>query len=292
MARIKGYKAFHSDMTCQGYQYEVGKTYEHEDSICVCSSGFHFCEHIADVFSYYPHEQETIVCEVTALGRVLKDGNKSVTDKIKIGKPIPWSKVHELANQGKENTGLENSGYGNSGYWNSGNWNSGNRNSGYRNSGNVNSGNRNSGNVNSGNRNSGDWNSGDWNSGDWNSGDWNSGNGNAGAFCTGTNKVLMFDEPSNLTLKEWRESKACHLLARVEFITTIWVEESDMTDQEKIDHPEFFCQEGYLKKVNSGYKFTEWWDTLTVDEREVIASIPNFNAEKFKQITGLDVSCL
>ena len=40
---VKGYKGFNQDLTCRGFQYEIGKTYEYNGEIELCSSGFHFC---------------------------------------------------------------------------------------------------------------------------------------------------------------------------------------------------------------------------------------------------------
>lgn len=34
--RVKGYKGFNKDMTCRGFQYEIGKEYEHKGSIELC----------------------------------------------------------------------------------------------------------------------------------------------------------------------------------------------------------------------------------------------------------------
>ena len=50
--KIKGYKGFNPDLTCRGFQYEVGKEYEEENAKS-CNSGFHFCENPFDVFGYY-----------------------------------------------------------------------------------------------------------------------------------------------------------------------------------------------------------------------------------------------
>ena len=49
---MKAYKGFSKDLTCNEYQYEVGKTYECEDAE-VCDHGFHACLRPADVFAYY-----------------------------------------------------------------------------------------------------------------------------------------------------------------------------------------------------------------------------------------------
>ena len=128
---MKGYKVFNSDWTCRGFQYEVGKTYEHEGKISPCNSGFHFCKRAVDCFNYYPFNSDNRVAEVKALGEIKTDGDKSVTNKIKIIRELSWHEVLELVNTGKDNTGKKNTGNYNSGDCNSGNFNSGDCNSGF-----------------------------------------------------------------------------------------------------------------------------------------------------------------
>ena len=200
-----GYKAFNEDLTCRGFQYEIGQTYSMDEKPIPCDRGFHFCKAIGDTYRFYPAAGTTRICKVEALGEVATDDEiKYCTNKIKILEEITedWERKGNSNssnsgysnsgdsnsgdwnsgnwNSGDSNSGDSNSGYSNSGDWNSGNWNSGNWNSGDRNSGYSNSGDSNSGNWNSGDRNSGYSNSGNSNSGDWNSGNWNSGDRNSG----------------------------------------------------------------------------------------------------------------
>ena len=50
---VTGYKALSNDFTCQGHQYEVGKTYIHKGKVEICKCGFHFCELPLSVLNYY-----------------------------------------------------------------------------------------------------------------------------------------------------------------------------------------------------------------------------------------------
>ena len=219
---VKGFKGFNEDLTCRGFQYEIGKTYKHNGEVELCRSGFHFCRKLKDVHNFY-NLKTSRICEIEAKGKIDDDGVKSVCSRMRIVREVSREEILSIINIGEKNTGLFNigdrnsgnrnsgdcnSGGCNSGGYNSGNDNSGNRNSGDRNSGycnsgddnngNRNSGNRNSGNNNSGNNNSGDRNSGDrnsgyCNSGGYNSGDRNSGNNNSGDYNSGNRNSGRFN---------------------------------------------------------------------------------------------------
>ena len=82
---MRGYKLMESDMTCRGFQYEVGKEYILEDELQICRYGFHFCENPFNCLGYYDNiKGDKRLFLVEALGEIITEGNKSVTNKIKI----------------------------------------------------------------------------------------------------------------------------------------------------------------------------------------------------------------
>ncbi len=289
----KGYKVTSPDMTCMGYQYELGKLYSHSGNVELCEEGFHFCNLPQNCFNYYDFDPSNRVFEIEATGTVIHGDYKSVSSEIKFVREIPWAEVLTIVNTGKDNTGHSNSGNRNSGDRNSGDrnsgdWNSGYRNSGDSNSGDSNSGNRNSGNRNSGNRNSGNRNSGDWNSGNRNSGDSNSGYRNSGAFCTERDpEALIFDKPSGMTVRQWENHEACQIMYNIE--PNIWVPEGMMSDEEKAANPKYETTGGYLKSIPMHEAWSNLWHNLTDQKRKVFTSLPNFDSNKFKEITGITV---
>lgn len=82
---MRGYKAFNKDLTCRGFQYEIGKTYKIRQKPQVCVRGFHFCTSISECYKYYPKIYDTRICEIEALGDVdTYDNKKYATNKIAI----------------------------------------------------------------------------------------------------------------------------------------------------------------------------------------------------------------
>ncbi|MDP8850499.1 hypothetical protein QZQ25_20090 [Serratia marcescens] len=74
---ITTYKGFNQDLTCRGFQFEMGKTFEHKGKVEACSGGFHSCEYPLDCFSYYP-PAESRYAETIATGEVSReDGGDS-----------------------------------------------------------------------------------------------------------------------------------------------------------------------------------------------------------------------
>ena len=144
--------------------------------------------------------------------------------------------------------------------------------------------------VNTGKACTGNWNTGDRNTGNWNTGDWNTASFSNGCFNTESPKIYMFNKPSNWTLSDWHNSKARHLMLRIDGCPLEWVYLSDMTDEEKAAHPEAETTGGYLKKRTTEDNARKWWAGLGADDRNVIFSLPNFDAEIFKETTGIDVN--
>ena len=190
------------------------------------------------------------------------------------------------SNSGNYNSGHKNSGHNNSGNYNSGNYNSGDLNSGNKNSGYLNSGNYNSGYLNSGNANSGNKNIGDNNSGNANSGDWNKCDGSNGIFCTEEPTIRIFDKDTDMTLNEFRKSKYGKALRSVKLKLTEWIE---YTEEEMKEDKNKRLIGGYLKEYSYKEACANWWSELTEENRNIIKSIPNFDADKFYEITGIKI---
>ena len=266
---VKGYKVFNPDWTCMNKQYACPGTFEEDVNPSVCNVGMHFCKNAADCFRYYDFDPNNHVAEVIAHGTVAEGEDKCATNKLEIVREIPWAEVLEIVNTGKACTGRCNSGDCNSGDCNSGNRNSGNRNSGNRNSGDCNSGNR-----NSGNRNSGDWNKTSFSN---------------GCFNTVSPKIYMFNKPTDWTLEHWLNCRARYLLNQIDDCPLEYIWFDSMTDEEKAAHPEAETTGGYLKERTTADNARKWWAGLSANDRNIIFSLPNFDAEIFKEITGIDV---
>ena len=279
-------KGFDEDLKCRGYQFEIGKTYEiklpdgyelTKEDLC-SDKVFHYCNSLRKVHGYYSVEPEenNRFCEVEVLGREVTDGDKCGSNKIKVIREIVGEELDVLR-------GLIN---GNTGFFNSGNYNSGNYNSGYYNSGNCNSGYRNSRDCNSGNRNSGYYNSGSCNSGDYNSGYFNSCDYSSGLFCTQDPKVKIFDIETGMTMKEVVRTDWYRMLFKYSINLTKWIE---YIDEEKQFDKDKDLIGGYLNTYTYKEACKNWWNKYTDKEKAVIMSMPNFDKDKFKQITGIEV---
>ena len=99
---IIAYKGFGSDWKCRGYQYEIGKTYEHEGKVEVCESGFHSCKNPLDVLAYYDISSGSKYALVKASGEISRNDNsdtKIASSKITIEVEL---NIHELLKSGFE----------------------------------------------------------------------------------------------------------------------------------------------------------------------------------------------
>ena len=127
------------------------------------------------------------------------------------------------------------------------------------------------------------------NTGDWNTGDWNIINNSTGLFNTEQTTIDMFNKPSDWTLEDWFSSDVRSIL-NWNLELTVWIYEKNMIEEEKEEHPEYITTGGYLKTFKFKEACNNMWNNLTKSEKNKITDLPNFNAEIFKEITGIDVN--
>ena len=149
----------------------------------------------------------------------------------------------------------------------------------------VNAGKYNTGRGNTGNKNAGDWNTGNKNAGNWNSTDFST-----GCFNTKEEKIRLFNKRSKWTYRDWKCSSARDLMCDCPHTKTVWINEKYMTDSEKEENSTWKRTGGYLKTIEvTNEDKQKWWDNLDDEEQEEIKSLPNFDKEIFKEITGIEV---
>ena len=79
---MKAFKGFNKDLTCRGFQYKVGETYE-EEKAELCRAGFHACESPVACLQHY--NPSTSVYHEVKLEEV---SNEKDTDTKRVGKKI------------------------------------------------------------------------------------------------------------------------------------------------------------------------------------------------------------
>jgi hypothetical protein len=86
------YKGFDKDLKCRNEQFEVGQTYSKNPDLQkpkLCSSdGYHYCNKLKDVYSYYRNDESNRFCEIEVLGAFTEDREKSVTTSFRIIKEL------------------------------------------------------------------------------------------------------------------------------------------------------------------------------------------------------------
>ena len=108
---VVAYKGFNSDLTCRGFQYTEGETYEQQRAAELCSTGFHACLEPLDVLAYYHHADGAVYHQVELGGDAKRSegggDSKVASKKIKIGAKIDifgMVKVHFRAVWDRVNT--------------------------------------------------------------------------------------------------------------------------------------------------------------------------------------------
>ena len=244
-------KGFDEDLKCRGYQFEIGKTYEIK-----LPDGYELTKEdlCSDKLFHYCNSLK----DVHGYYSVNPSGHNRFCEVEVLGREVTDGEkcgsnkikiIREIV--GEELNILKGLINGNTGLFNSGNCNSGN--------------------YNSGDRNSGDFNSCDYSS---------------GLFCTQDPKVKIFDIETDMTMKKVMQTDWYRMLFRNSLRLNEWIY---YTDEEKKADKKKELIGGYLKTYSYKDACKIWWNKYTDKEKAVIMSMPNFDKDKFKQITGIEV---
>ena len=244
-------KGFNKDLQCRGMQFEVGKEYKIELNGRKLELCTNTCFHYCNSLQQV-HEFYSVL-ENNRFCEIEVLGEE-VSDGKKCGSNH-IKIVREIV--GEELNILKGITNGNTGIFNSGSYNSGN--------------------CNSGNYNSGNYNSGLFNSCDFSN----------GIFCSIEPKINIFNMPTNMTMSEFLNSKYYDAIISSDFKLTEWIpyteEEIEKDESKKLIG-------GHLKSYTYKEACKNWWNGLSRKNKAIICSMPNFDANVFKEITGIEVT--
>jgi hypothetical protein len=188
--------------------------------------------------------------------------------------------------ENKTSTGNYSTGHRSTGNYSTGNYSTGECSTGYSSAGNHSTGNYSTGECSTGHFSTGNFSTGNFSTGKFSTGNWSISNHSTGHFSTEDYSGFgAFNKPC--TLKEWDEAEKPDF---VYFKLTEWVTEDVMTDQEKIDNPSYETTGGYLRVYSYKEAWRKAWDGATDEDKELLYALPNFDAEVFKEISGIDVN--
>lgn len=108
-----GYKGFDKNLKCKDYQFYIGVTavLPEKENPRICSNdGFHYCNKLEDVFSYYDLKSKNRFCEVEILGN-FTDGtfdnkDKSITTSLKPIREISEKEIFDIKLKDRMNLDL------------------------------------------------------------------------------------------------------------------------------------------------------------------------------------------
>ena len=122
--------------------------------------------------------------------------------------------------------------------------------------------------------------------GNGSTGDWSISNYSTAHFSTEDYAGFgAFNKPC--TPEKWGAAKKPKFLY---FDLTEWVLSEDMTQAEKEDNPSYKTTGGYLRVYGYKEAWRKAWDSATDEDKELLFELPNFDADVFKEISGIDVN--
>jgi len=189
-------------------------------------------------------------------------------------------------------SGDRSTGHYSSGDHSSGDHSSGDHSSGDHSSGDFSSGYKSSGDFSSGLCSTGDFSTGDDSTGDYSTGNRSTGNWSISNFSTGHFSTVdyagfgAFNKPC--TVEKWADAPKPLFLFRIS--PTRWISENEMTDEEKQGTPSHETTGGYLKTISMQEAWARAWAERGESDLELLKALPNFDADIFEEISGIDIN--
>ena len=103
--------------------------------------------------------------------------------------------------------------------------------------------------------------------------------------------MRSFNKECDMTYSEFREKFGYQ---DIYFPLNKWIEKDEMSDEEKKNANGWEQMGGYLKTLSYKEAWKAGWEKATEEQKEWYQSFPNFDADIFLEITGIDVkkSCV